>query len=140
MSKSHPSVQSRILVTDSPKDILSKLKSAVTDSESSISFDPELRPGVANLLTIWSALDSAGRTPEQLAEEANREGWGMGKLKAAVGEVVVEGMKDVRSEYERVRQDHGYLSEVAKKGRMTAAGRATETMDEVRKVIGLDRI
>lgn len=140
MSKSHPSVQSRILLTDSPSEIISKLKSAVTDSESSITFDPESRPGVANLLTIWSALDPSGRTPEMLAEEARRDGWGMGKLKGAVGEVVVEGMKDVRGEYERVRREHGYLSEVAKKGREMAGARARETMEEVRKVIGLDRI
>jgi len=140
MSKSHPSLQSRILLTDSPKDILSKLKSAVTDSEPSITFDPVSRPGVANLLTIWSALDPSGRTPEQLAETAHNDGWGMGKLKGAVGEVVVEGMKDVRGEYERVRKEHGYLSEVAKKGRETASERARETMIEVRKVIGLDQI
>lgn len=140
MSKSHPSSASRILITDTPTEITRKLKSATTDSTLPITFDPIDRPGVANLLTIWSALDDAGRSPEDLAGEAEKGGWGMGKLKEVVGDLTVEKLQPVREEYERVRREYGYLSEVAKRGRETAGRKARETMEEVRNVIGLNRI
>jgi tryptophanyl-tRNA synthetase len=117
---------------------MSNIKSAVTDSTPGISFDPESRPGVSNLLTIWSALDEAGRTPQQLAQEA--EGWGMGKLKQTIGEVVVERLKPVRENYERISQDHAWLSEIAAKGREKAGEHAAKTMAEVRKATGLGHI
>jgi tryptophanyl-tRNA synthetase len=140
MSKSHPSAQSRILLTDTPKEITAKLKSAVTDSDTTITFDPEARPGVATLLTIWSALDDSARSPEQLAQEAQAGNWGFGKLKTAVAEVTVEKLRPVREEYERIRQEHGYLGEIAQRGREAASARARETMEEVRTIIGLGRI
>lgn len=143
MSKSAPNPSSRITLTDSPKDILAKLKSAVTDSQREITYDPVERPGVANLLTIWSACDTPGsdgrtRTPSELAAEARE--WGLGKLKATVGDVVVERLKGLREEYERLKGDEGYLREVAEKGRAKAAERAAKTMEEVRKVVGLSDI
>lgn len=64
----------------------------------------------------------------------------MGKLKEVVGEVTVEKLRPVREEYEKIRKEHGYLSKVAKKGRETAGAKARKTMEEVRDVIGLNRI
>lgn len=138
MSKSAPNPASRITITDSSSAIMANIKSAVTDSERGITFDPVGRPGVSNLLTIWSALDDAGRTPQQLAEEVS--GWGMGQLKGTVGEIVVEKLRPVRENYERISQDHAWLSEVAAKGRDKAREQAAKTMDEVRRAIGLQSI
>lgn len=138
MSKSAPNPASRITITDSSSTILSNIKSAVTDSTLGITFDPENRPGVSNLLLIWSALDEAGRTPQQLAEEA--EGWGMGKLKSTIGEAVVEKLRPVRENYERISQDRARLSEVAAKGRDQAREHAAKTMAEVRQAMGLGHI
>lgn len=139
MSKSAPNAQSRILITDTPEAIQAKLKGAVTDSNREITYDPEGRPGISNLLTIWSALDwDRGRTPEQLA--ADCRGIGAGKLKGLIGEVVSEALEPVRTEYERIREDHAYLSEVAKKGRETARAKAAKTMEQVRKAAGLEEI
>ena len=99
MSKSAPNASSRISITDQPDLILSRIKAAVTDSLPTITYDPKTRPGVSNLLLIWSALDASNRGPEVLAEEAQRDGWGMGKLKDVVGEVVAERLKPIKEEY-----------------------------------------
>lgn len=64
----------------------------------------------------------------------------MGKLKMTIGELVVEKLKPVRENYERISQDQGYLSEVAAQGRDRAREQAAITMGEVRKAIGLQSI
>jgi tryptophanyl-tRNA synthetase len=138
MSKSAPNAASRVTITDSSSTILSNIRSAVTDSTPGITFDPINRPGVSNLLLIWSALDENGRSPAQLAEEV--EGWGMGKLKSTIGEVVVERLRPVRENYERIIQDRAWLSEVAARGREKAGANAAKTMEEVRRAMGLNHI
>lgn len=140
MSKSAPNPASRISITDSSKDIEKKIKGAVTDADPNITFDPDRRPGVANLLTIWSALDDSGRTPAQLAEMAAAEGWGAGKLKGAVVDVVVHKLAPVREEYARIVADPGYIRQVAAQGAEKAKETAEKTMVEVRKVVGLGDI
>ncbi|BEI80746.1 hypothetical protein CcaverHIS002_0112750 [Cutaneotrichosporon cavernicola] len=140
MSKSAPNPASRISITDSSKDIEKRIKGAVTDADPNITFDPTGRPGVANLLTIWSALDDAGRTPGQLAEMAAAEGWGAGKLKGAVAEVVVHKLAPVRDEYARIVADPGYIRDVAARGAERARETAEKTMVEVRRVVGLGDI
>lgn len=140
MSKSAPNPLSRISITDSSKDIEKKIKGAVTDSEARITFDQNARPGVANLLTIWSALDDAGRSPAELAAQAEKDGWGAGKLKAAVAEVVVHKLVPVREEYARVVADPGYIRDVAAQGARRAREVAEKTMLEVREIVGLGEI
>lgn len=140
MSKSSPDAKSRIGLTDTPGQISKKIRSAVTDSDPTITYDPVGRPGLANLLLIWSALDKAGRSPEVLADMAREEGWGSARLKEEIEGVVIERIEPVRKEYERIQGDVGYLQEVAKKGRDRARGVARKTMDEVRDVVGLSPI
>ncbi|ORX34169.1 tryptophanyl-tRNA synthetase [Kockovaella imperatae] len=140
MSKSAPLAASRIVLTDPPEAIRKAVKTAVTDSEPSIKFDPEGRPGVSNLLLIWSSLDPSGQTPEQLAEQAQKDGWGMAKLKDAVTDVVVERFGNIRAEYERIRQEKGWLSQIAGQGRAKAGEVAKKTMEEVRRAVGIDKL
>jgi len=64
----------------------------------------------------------------------------MGKLKQTIGEVVVERLRPIRENYERISQDRGYLSQVAARGRSKASENAAKTMDEVRKATGLGHI
>ncbi|EIW72716.1 hypothetical protein TREMEDRAFT_36890 [Tremella mesenterica DSM 1558] len=135
MSKSSPNPLSRITILDPPQTILSNLKAAVTDSLPGVTYDPISRPGVSNLLTIWSALDPSNRTPEQLVEECGE--WGLGKLKEHVGEVIVESLKGIKEEYERIRSADGFLRSVAKDGREWAGGVAKVTMKEVKQKVGL---
>lgn len=67
MSKSHPDKRGRIDITDEPDVIVEKVKKAVTDCTSKITYDPENRPGVSTLLTMHSLI--TGLTPEELCEE-----------------------------------------------------------------------
>jgi tryptophanyl-tRNA synthetase len=140
MSKSHPDPTSRILLTDSDADIQSKIKKAVTDGEPMITFDPEKRPGVSNLLSIMAALGSfqgSTSSPEEIATMLNREHGGKGSaLKAAVSDVIVQTMRPIREEFNRIKSDVGYLTEVEGIGREKARRKAGETMVQVRKLVG----
>lgn len=136
MSKSAPDASSRILITDPPNVVRSKVKRAVTDSETEISYDPEKRPGVSNLLGIASAL--MGRDdPTTLAEELNREGGGAGTLKAAVSDAIIESLRPIQDRLQRIQSEPAYLAEVEKKGRERAREKAIPTMEKVRRLVGL---
>ncbi|KAF5359979.1 hypothetical protein D9758_007597 [Tetrapyrgos nigripes] len=133
MSKSSPDAASRILFTDSPSEIASKIRVAVTDSIPGITYDPINRPGTANLLTILSAY-----TGEDVHAAAKRfEGKNHGALKTEVTEVVQEMLRGPREEYGRLKGDKGYLVEVAKEGAEKAREKSEATMKEVRERIGL---
>lgn len=133
MSKSSPDLQSRILLTDSPSQITSKLRSAVTDSIQGITYDPVNRPGVSNLLTILGACME--KSPSDLAEEyANKSN---AELKALVIDAVQELFRVPRTEFERLRNEHAYLTEVAKDGAERAKTISQETIRDVRSFVGL---
>lgn len=68
MSKSEQDPKSRIEITDTRDDILEKCKKAVTDFTSEVTFDPENRPGVANLITIHSLF--TGLDPSEICEQS----------------------------------------------------------------------
>lgn len=67
MSKSHPDTRGRIDITDEPDVIVEKVKKAVTDCTSKLTFDPDNRPGVSTLLTMHSL--TSGLSPEEICEE-----------------------------------------------------------------------
>jgi tryptophanyl-tRNA synthetase len=137
MSKSDPSPLSRILITDPPELIQKKLITAVTDSLNSVSYDPVNRPGVSNLLTLLSAFDAEGRSPETLGEVYGT-GMGLGAFKKLVSEAIAEGLKGVREGYERVEKEgEGYLVDVERMGAKVAGGNAERTMVDVREAVGL---
>ena len=108
MSKSSESPNGLIELLDDPKVVAKRIRSAVTDAEREIRYDPTGKPGIANLLTIYSAL--TGRTVESL--EQDYAGKGYGDLKVDLAGVVVDVLAPFR---ERV---NGYLS-------------APETLDDV---------
>lgn len=68
MSKSDPDPKSCVMITDTPKQIVEKVKKAMTDFTSQVTFEPEKRPGVTNLLTIHSMV--SGKSIEQIVKEA----------------------------------------------------------------------
>lgn len=67
MSKSHPDPRGRIEITDEPDVIVEKVKKAVTDCKSEITYDSDNRPGVSTLITMHSLI--SGQTPEEICEE-----------------------------------------------------------------------
>ena len=103
MSKSAESPNGLIELLDDPKVVAKRIRSAVTDAGREIRFDPEGKPGVSNLLTIYSAL--TGR--EIPALEADYAGKGYGDLKVDLAAVVVDFLTPFQA---RV---HGYLSDPA---------------------------
>ena len=138
MSKSAADPNSRITIADSAENIMAKIKAAVTDSVPGISYEPETRPGVANLLTIWSAIDEEARRPELLAQSA--ADWGMSRLKQEIGQAIIETQRPITQEFHRYMSDLSHLKMVARKGRMVAERVAEETMVQVRQLVGLDRL
>ncbi len=131
MSKSDTNQKSFILVTDDPNTITKKIKSAVTDSEAAVYYSED-KAGVSNLMDIYSAC--TGRNYEQI--ESEFAGKGYGDFKSAVAEAVVEELRPLREEYEKLIKDKAYLSECAEKGAEKAARIANRTVARCMKKIG----
>lgn len=68
MSKSHTDLKSRLDILDKPDVLLEKIKKALTDFKSEVTYEPEKRPGVANLINIHSLF--TGKTPDEICKEA----------------------------------------------------------------------
>ncbi|KAL1748600.1 hypothetical protein HDZ31DRAFT_29246 [Schizophyllum fasciatum] len=134
MSKSSPDLNSRILLTDTAAQVQSKIRSAVTDGLGEITYDPENRPGTANLLTIMGAITGQDDLD---ALAANYHGKGHAGLKADTADAVEEAIKGPRAEFERLRGEGAYLDEVAEDGARRSREKTDATMKEVRVRIGL---
>ena len=132
MSKSDPE-ESYISLLDSPDDIRRKLKRAVTDSDTNIAFDPENKPGVSNLITIYSAL--SGDSVEKTVEHFNGKGYG--DLKKEVTEVVIESLKPIQDRYNELIKDKQYINGILKYNAERAGSIAQRTLRKVYKKVGL---
>ena len=131
MSKSDENENATVRILD-PKDvIIRKFKRAVTDSGSEIRY-AEDKPGVSNLISIYSAF--TGKTIEEVEKEF--EGRGYGDFKLAVGEACADALAPVQAEFARLTADKAYLETVMKNGAEAAAHDAARTMSKVRRKIG----
>ncbi|KAI8444877.1 hypothetical protein BY996DRAFT_4599531 [Phakopsora pachyrhizi] len=90
MSKSSPSVQSRILITDSPKEIQSKITLAVTDSIKFVTYNPINRPGISNLLDIYCSITGEEESLSKRFE------WRMANELKSQLEVLVEELRPIQ--------------------------------------------
>ncbi len=133
MSKSDKDPGGCVYMLETPEDIMRKFKKAMTDSEAAVRFDPAGKPGVSNLMQIYAA--ATGRTFEAI--EAEFAGHGYGDFKAAVGEAVVELLRPIREETERLLADKAYLETVYRAGAERAAHTANRTLSKVYKKVGL---
>lgn len=111
-----------------------KFKRAVTDSdtENCVRFDVAAKPGVSNLINIYSAC--TGKTSEEIEREF--EGKGYGAFKPVVGEAVVETLRPIREEANRLIADKAYLMGIYKAGAEKASYVANKTLRKVYKKIG----
>jgi tryptophanyl-tRNA synthetase len=132
MSKSTP--EGCVFLLEKPEDIQRKFKRAVTDSDTErcVRYDPEGKRGVANLMSIYSAV--TGKTYDQI--EAEFDGCGYGKFKPAVGDAVVETLRPIREEAQRILTDKAYLESVYRAGAEKAAYVANKTLRKVYKKVG----
>ncbi len=134
MSKSDPNPKSYISMMDDLNMIAKKIKSAVTDSEGVIEYrenDPT-KAGINNLLSIMSAV--TGRTPQDIA--ADYSGKGYGDFKGDVAEAVVETIRPIRAEYDKLISDKQYLSDICAQGAEVAERIANRTLNKVYKKVG----
>ena len=132
MSKSIP--EGCVFLMEKPEDIQRKFKRAITDSdtENCIRFDPEKKPGVANLMSIYSAV--TGETYEQIEKEF--AGKGYGAFKPVVGNAVIEHLRPIREEASRLMKDKAYLESVYRDGAQKAGYVAEKTLRKVYKKVG----
>ena len=135
MSKSDPNQRSFISLTDPTDVIVKKIKSAVTDSEARVYFSED-KPGVSNLMTIYSCCTGM----DFAAIEAAFEGKGYGDFKAAVAEAVAQELKPLRDEYEHLLADKGYIETCAAQGAQKASALAQRTLRKVMKKVGFYQI
>jgi len=132
MSKSASSPSGIIEMLDDPKVSAKKIRSAVTDSGTEIRFDPEEKPGVSNLLTIYSAL--TGRTVKEL--EGEYDGRGYGDLKRDLAEVVVDFVTPFRNRTLELLEDKAELTAVLRRGEDRAREVAERTLADVYDRVG----
>jgi tryptophanyl-tRNA synthetase len=143
MSKSHPNPKSRILLTDSDELIRSKIKGAVTDSIEGITFEPERRPGVSNLVEILahataaagSPTDSSSMSLDDIAKDMHSSS--MRALKDRVADAVCGVIGPIREKCEAIIQDQQALDDVAAEGAEKARASAAGTIERVKRTIGL---
>ena len=137
MSKSDPSDQSRINLTDDADTIVAKIRKARSDADVLPDTLEGLneRPEAKNLVTIYAAL--ADLTREQVL--ARYAGQGFGAFKPALAELAVEAMAPVTAEMRRLMADPAEIDRVLKDGAERAAAIADPVVDEVKKIVGFWR-
>ena len=132
MSKSAASPAGLINLLDDPKVTAKRIKSAVTDAETEIRYDRESKPGVSNLLSIYSLL--TGRGLEQL--EAEYEGKMYGHLKTDLAAVVVDSLAPIRERTNELLSDPAELDRLLARGAERARGIASATLRDVYEKMG----
>jgi tryptophanyl-tRNA synthetase len=132
MSKSASSPAGIVELLDDPKVSAKKIRSAVTDTEREIRYDPEAKPGISNLLTIYSAL-----TDRKVSElESDYAGKGYGDLKKDLAEVVGQFVEPLRERVRTYRDDPAELDRVLARGATRAREISAATLTLVHEKIG----
>jgi tryptophanyl-tRNA synthetase len=135
MSTTAGTPQGTLLMLDEPETIRKKVRSAVTDSGTDVSYDPDAKPGISNLLEIMSVA-----TGEPIpALEARYDSGGYGTFKADVAEAVVALLDPIRSRYEELRADERQLSALLAHGADKARETAAPTLEQMYERMGFVR-
>jgi tryptophanyl-tRNA synthetase len=131
MSKSDPDPNSAIYLSDTNDQILKKLKRAVTDSGTEITYE-DTKPGVKNLLNIQAAI--TGKKPDELV--ASYAGKQYGHLKIDTAEIVTQSVGPLRDRVKELMADRGYLEALLQRGADKARARAQITLAKVYDRLG----
>ena len=133
MSKSDP--KGDIFLKDDMKTVRKKIMSAVTDLGSEVKYDPENKPGISNLLTIYAALKDIS------IEEAEKEfvGERYGEFKTAVADVVCAELEPFQNRYKEIVETKAYEA-VLREGQAKAKAMAHKTLERVQEAVGLLKI
>ena len=130
MSKSDP--KGDIFLKDDPKVIRKKIMSAVTDLGSEVKYDPENKPGISNLLTIYAAMKDISIEEA----EAHFVGKRYGEFKSEVADAVLEVIEPFQQRYQEIIDSKAYV-EVLKEGQIKANALANQTLNRIKKAVGL---
>jgi len=130
MSKSAPSENNYIALTDTPEKIREKIKKAVTDSGKDIKYSTD-KPAIKNLINIYSLLDNA--KPKDIEE--SYKGKSYSEFKADLAEVVVDFLSDFQKKYNTI--DDNEVLKILEAGKEKAKALAEKKMNEVREKVGL---
>ena len=133
MSKSDVDTKATISIRDEPDVIVEKIKKAVTDFTSDVTYEPEKRPGVSNLVAIHSLV--TGTTVEKIVEEAKSLDTGLYKMRVA--EAVVEHLKPIKAKIENRLARKSELIYMLEQGAEKARVQAEETLEDVKQKMGL---
>lgn len=131
MSKSDDNENNYISLLDRPKVITKKIKRAVTDSGTEVVYD-EARPGLANLISMYSVL--SGQDIPAVVEHF--EGKMYGHLKGELAELTVETLRPIQDEYTRLMDDTAYLDDLLARGAEDCRRRARKTLSKVYRKVG----
>lgn len=131
MSKSNPNPHSKITLLDSMAQLKKSIMRATTDSEAIIRYDLDEKPGVSNLLTIYSQF--SGASISSLVEKY--EGQGYGTLKKDLVEVVTAELEPIQNRFHQILKS-GDIYDVLKQGRMRATEISTPVLDRVKQAVG----
>jgi tryptophanyl-tRNA synthetase len=134
MSKSDPNKKAFITLLDDAKTIEKKIKSAVTDSDGIIKHDKENKPGITNLLNIYSIL--ANKTIDELEKEY--EGKGYGEFKADLAQVIIDTLTPIQERYYNLMESD-LLDEVLDEGAEKANKVANKMLKKMENAMGLGR-
>ncbi|MBC1397751.1 tryptophan--tRNA ligase [Listeria fleischmannii] len=134
MSKSDENIKSAIYLLDPPNTIRKKIKSAVTDSSGVVQYDKENKPGISNLLSIYSAL--TGEAIATIEEKYANKGYG--DFKADLAEIVVQELEPIQVRYENFIQSDE-LDDILDAGAEKARFIANKTLKKMENAVGLGR-
>lgn len=131
MSKSNPNEHSKICVLDSKDKIKKSIMRATTDSDAYIKLDWDNKPGVSNLLSIYSSI--SGESIDNISQKF--EGKGYGDFKKELVEVVISELEPIQNRFNQI-MDSGEIDYILKNGRDKARNIATPIMNRVREKVG----
>jgi tryptophanyl-tRNA synthetase len=131
MSKSSSTPAGLIFLDDTPDVITRKIRRAVTDSEASVTYEPEARPGVSNLLDILAAATS--RAPRELASEFKNNG----ELKSATAAALVELLSPIQTRLAELKSDPAEVERLLTQGAAKARSIAAPVLSRARDAMGL---
>lgn len=134
MSKSDANQRAYITLLDEPKQIEKKIKSAVTDSDGIVKFDRENKPGISNLLSIYSILEN------KPVEEIERfyEGKGYGDFKADLAEIIIKVLTPIQERCKNLLESQE-LDDILDAGAEKAAAKANRMLKKMENAMGLGR-
>lgn len=133
MSKSDDDKLSKIMILDSPEEIIKKIKRAKTDFQSKVTYEPDQRPGVSNLILLESLVTK--KSIEQCVN--NAANLDTGKYKLILADQLIEYLKPIRLKTEQIQTDRTYLDSILKQGSDRARVIASQTLDEISQLLGL---